>query len=629
MPIELDDVASGYNLSVINSNFQKIEDKMNQEVLWRKNSDVAGEAKMERDLDMDSNNILNAMVGDIPLSEIAEQTQNVTMALKDGGYGYKTVDSFQDGATLNYWNEVLRWELPDGDGEYYRWDGALPKVVPPGSTPASTGGIGEGAWLSVGDASLRTDLNSSVVGKGASLVKLESGMSVQDWTESLILQDALYADIRSYAGNNTAIYCVGRSNSQDGAGGLFTLDASIVAPVDNDGTLLVDALGRAWVRQNADVVLAEWFGVTYSGSNEVVALQKAVDAAYGKTLHLNGIVTIASTLNINDKLFLTSAFDSQVGTAGIYKSTAGTMINVGAVPSGVRIKRLTLTHDGDGIIINLAGGETHQVDENSIVAGSAAASSTQPVIYFNGSNVWIKNNRITNFRVNSYCVDADRMTGKININSVIDANYFGGPSWGIRVGSSDGSARPEGLTISSNISVLTGYTFLHVFSVLSLRIVNNMIDQCNGYAIWLEPITFPIEAVLVQGNYIATATNPSGGIGILAVDNDAGSVTADVIVADNKFEHSGGGCAFGRRSSWIKIHHNDFKGLPQTAVSFQQTVAGTLDGNQFNGNNFDLSIRDGAAGGHYIVANNYFTGFIDQVRTDPARYHVSNNTNYS
>lgn len=159
MSIELDNVASGYNLSVINSNFQKVEDTLNSDIMWR-TGNFPGETLMERDLDMNSNNILNAYVGDIPLSEIAEQTQNVTMALKDGGYGYKTVDSFQIGATISYWNEVLRWSLPDGNGEFYRWDGPLPKVVPAGSTPTSAGGIGVGAWISVGDASLRTLLAS-------------------------------------------------------------------------------------------------------------------------------------------------------------------------------------------------------------------------------------------------------------------------------------------------------------------------------------------------------------------------------------------------------------------------------------------------------------------------------------
>jgi len=73
-------------------------------------------------------------------------------------FGWITMDSFQDGATLTLPNNVLRWELPDGDGEYYRWDGPFPKVVPPGSTPETSGGVGLGAWLSVGDATLRSQL---------------------------------------------------------------------------------------------------------------------------------------------------------------------------------------------------------------------------------------------------------------------------------------------------------------------------------------------------------------------------------------------------------------------------------------------------------------------------------------
>lgn len=70
-------------------------------------------------------------------------------------YGYITMDSFEDGATLTLPNQVLRYEAT---GEYYRWDGAFPKTVPSGSAPETSGGIGLGAWVSVGDASIRTDL---------------------------------------------------------------------------------------------------------------------------------------------------------------------------------------------------------------------------------------------------------------------------------------------------------------------------------------------------------------------------------------------------------------------------------------------------------------------------------------
>ncbi|WOC04962.1 hypothetical protein [Providencia sp. PROV024] len=79
--------------------------------------------------------------------------------------GYAPVGSFQEGAEVRKYNETVLWKLPDGDGEYYRWDGDLPKQVPAGSTPQSTGGIKstdnpDGLWVSVGDASLRGELRS-------------------------------------------------------------------------------------------------------------------------------------------------------------------------------------------------------------------------------------------------------------------------------------------------------------------------------------------------------------------------------------------------------------------------------------------------------------------------------------
>lgn len=68
-------------------------------------------------------------------------------------YGYITMDSFEDGATLTLPNQVLRYEAT---GEYYRWDGEFPKIISSGSTPEISGGVGLGAWLSVGDAVVRS-----------------------------------------------------------------------------------------------------------------------------------------------------------------------------------------------------------------------------------------------------------------------------------------------------------------------------------------------------------------------------------------------------------------------------------------------------------------------------------------
>lgn len=71
------------------------------------------------------------------------------------GYVILTGKTFTTGATINQPNEVL---LNTADGEYYKWTGSFvsgQKVVPENSTPESTGGIGPGAWLSVGDTTAR------------------------------------------------------------------------------------------------------------------------------------------------------------------------------------------------------------------------------------------------------------------------------------------------------------------------------------------------------------------------------------------------------------------------------------------------------------------------------------------
>lgn len=94
--------------------------------------------------------------------------KNANQAIKN--YGYIRLKSFQLGAPLpenklTLPNQVL---FDESSGEYYRWDGLLPKAVPSGSTPASTGGEGVGKWLSVGDAVLRGQLAAD---GGVTLVK--------------------------------------------------------------------------------------------------------------------------------------------------------------------------------------------------------------------------------------------------------------------------------------------------------------------------------------------------------------------------------------------------------------------------------------------------------------------------
>lgn len=79
-------------------------------------------------------------------------------------FGYITLDGvdFVTGATISTPNEVL---FNPADNSYYKWSGSFasgPKVVLANSTPESTGGIGPGKWLNVGDAALRSEIKKLI-----------------------------------------------------------------------------------------------------------------------------------------------------------------------------------------------------------------------------------------------------------------------------------------------------------------------------------------------------------------------------------------------------------------------------------------------------------------------------------
>jgi len=68
--------------------------------------------------------------------------------------------SFQTGATITARNQTLYDEVSH---VFYSWGGALPKVVAAGATPATSGGIGAGAWVDRTDLTLRNELSNSIL----------------------------------------------------------------------------------------------------------------------------------------------------------------------------------------------------------------------------------------------------------------------------------------------------------------------------------------------------------------------------------------------------------------------------------------------------------------------------------
>lgn len=86
--------------------------------------------------------------------------------------GLNMVGSFLLGATVTTMNDVVFYET---DGKYYGWGGTLPKTVPAGSTPETTGRVG--AWVDRTDVTFRDDIASN---DGANNVGTSGGLTVQD-----------------------------------------------------------------------------------------------------------------------------------------------------------------------------------------------------------------------------------------------------------------------------------------------------------------------------------------------------------------------------------------------------------------------------------------------------------------
>lgn len=169
------------------------------------------------------------------------------------GLSFFNVGTFAVGFTLTNSRQTLTY-----DGHEYGWSGVFPKVVTAGSTPTP---LGYGGWIDRSDVTLRSEL-SSQYGHG-------------------LIGSSTYAQIRAYTGSAIKINCLGRANVFDKAHGDFYLDATDTTTPDDDGIVLVDALGRRWKRRFIGRVLPEWWGASANAAiDSGAALQKAFNWKY-------------------------------------------------------------------------------------------------------------------------------------------------------------------------------------------------------------------------------------------------------------------------------------------------------------------------------------------------------------
>lgn len=178
---------------------------------------------------------------------------------------YKKHKSFELGSNeIITASDALLWSgAPVGQGPYFIWTGALPKTVPVGSTPATTGGVAFGAWKDVGNATLESDLGKSdgerFIGICPSIAALRSIEPVANGQRITLREHT--------AGT-------GKGGGQFRA----VLDGS--AYTDNNGSIIKTSQGSAWLRINSDVLNPLMFGALGDGvANDTLALQNMLSAA--------------------------------------------------------------------------------------------------------------------------------------------------------------------------------------------------------------------------------------------------------------------------------------------------------------------------------------------------------------
>lgn len=226
--------------------------------------------------------------------------------------------TFLNGATLESERDFI-WD--DNSKSWYYWTGTFSKEVPAASTPESTGGIGAGAWLSVGDSTLRGELaaegGAEMVGYGQTTVKgaldelnqANSGLYDKDGFNLVgrfLNLSELRSKVPAAAGQIVYVASAASATATEkhyGGGNFQSFDNSTSPIADDGGIVIVPATGTlAWRRINFTEYDMCFWGVKPDGvTDNASVITKACDYARenkAKLLMPSGVVKSSESLNI-------------------------------------------------------------------------------------------------------------------------------------------------------------------------------------------------------------------------------------------------------------------------------------------------------------------------------------------
>ncbi|EHO0270214.1 hypothetical protein KH486_003975, partial [Salmonella enterica] len=193
---------------------------------------------------------------DYATNQVTLQTQKTLPAvLRDAGFSPASFN-FTTGGTLgvNDADKAVLWPIEDGgDGNYYAWRGSLPKVIPASSTPLTTGGISDAAWVAFGDITFRAEADK----KFKYSVKLSDFTTLQQLADAAV--DSVLIDRDYNFSNNETVNFGGKT---------LTIDCK--AKFIGDGNLVFTQLGRGSVVVGAymESVTTPWVIKPWTDDNQ-------------------------------------------------------------------------------------------------------------------------------------------------------------------------------------------------------------------------------------------------------------------------------------------------------------------------------------------------------------------------
>ena len=448
-------------------------------------------------------------------------------------------------------------------GTRYSWSGVFPKIVPVGSTPETTGGIGAGAWVDRSDDSLRQELFYGAISLRGGSASLRDFVSVKDFGA---VGDGVTDDTAAIQKAIDYVYSLGKPGT-------------VVIPQSSAEYIFTSIL----VKTN----------ITLKSTGGVLKLKSGTCSNSGTTYYL-----------VNNIGHANVTYDALIIDGNKANNTLFTVADgITAVGAGTVVRNCKINNPPDsGIMFSDCTGGT--------CVDNYVYGATDCGIYCNGSSGSVPQHSI----VSGNRIDSCSVTGiaiKRSLNGILldsnsiryCANGISHEDFGTALG-----GHPSNVTITNN--TIYSATRAMVLNRLTNSVVaNNAIRNTSGDGISVSGgVNSTITGNMINGSGSEASSNSAIFV-FNRIDPGDSSITVpkNLVIANNSVNNYLGKGLYVQTGSSLTISSNSLivsgEGLRLNAV-----VSGALIQQNVIDGGTDLSLYPGAV---YLLKGNVLSGSPD------------------